>query len=87
MKLDIEGAEHLAVSGAWQIIKENRPVIFLEYSPSLLKNVSGIEATVLLDRILGNDYHVEILHRDRNRESLTSTRNAISRMNGVPANG
>ena len=72
MKLDIEGAEHLAVSGAWQIISESRPVIFLEYSPSLLKNVSGIEPTLLLDRILGCEYQVEILHRDRSRESLGS---------------
>ena len=49
IKIDIEGAEYLAIKGAEQIISESKPTILSEISPTLLKKISGITAEQYID--------------------------------------
>ena len=51
MKVDVEGAEHLVLKGAQQLIARSKPVILFECAPAGLK-----EAKVTAEEILG---HIE----------------------------
>jgi len=60
MKLDIEGAEWLALSGAKSVLK-NRPVLFLEFSPGGIEAVSGIPPLDFLYHFIGLGYQIEVV--------------------------
>jgi FkbM family methyltransferase len=70
IKMDVEGMEYRAILGARRLIEENRPVVFLEYSPMLLRSISRVPAEDLLHHFLDLDYDIEILHRTTPRELL-----------------
>lgn len=42
IKIDIEGAEHLALLGAQRVIAKHRPTMVLEFSPLGLHDISGV---------------------------------------------
>lgn len=67
LKLDIEGMEYRACRGAEELIKGDRPLVFLEYSPRLQKMLSGVSGRDLLLFFSELGYVFEILHRDRPR--------------------
>ena len=65
VKLDIEGAEYRAVSGARQLLERSRPIIFSEFSPPGLAAVSRVDARTYLDALLIDDrYHFEVINLD-----------------------
>ena len=70
MKIDIEGAEMLALRGAKCTIERYRPLILTEFSPALLRVVSGVDGDDYLALIDELGYDVTMLgaagsdHRD-----------------------
>jgi len=63
VKLDIEGAEGLALKGMHKLIQQHQPIIFTEFSPHSLITRSGISAEEYLDRLHELGYQLFILHR------------------------
>jgi len=61
VKLDVEGAEGLALDGGRDLIATLRPVVVMEYSPGLLQQVSGVSGQSLVASLVDIDYSVEIL--------------------------
>lgn len=49
VKVDVEGAEGLAVRGMAQLLRRHRPVLFCEFTPAALPVRSGITAEAYLD--------------------------------------
>ena len=70
VKMDVEGMEHRVAQGGRALFEAERPVVYLEYSPGLLRDVSGVPAAALLRFFLERGYAVEILHRTAPPESL-----------------
>jgi len=60
VKIDIEGAEGLAILGMRQLLQKHRPILFTEFTPSALPVFSGLssEAYLNLLRQLGYDLRV-----------------------------
>lgn len=50
VKLDVEGAEGLALQGMHGVIQEHRPAVFTELHPEALSQVSGVTAHEYLDQ-------------------------------------
>lgn len=63
IKLDIEGAEWLALSGAPRVL-QRRPTLFLEFSPSGLQGISKVEPLDLLNHFIDRQYSIEIITED-----------------------
>ena len=60
VKMDIEGAEPLALAGMTRLLERHRPLLFTEFHPVSLRDVSGFEPEDYLRalRALGYDLHV-----------------------------
>jgi FkbM family methyltransferase len=58
IKIDVEGAEWMALQGAWQTIRRHHPAIFSEFSPDGLSNVSGVSGKDYLELLFGEGYRV-----------------------------
>lgn len=56
IKMDIEGAEAFALSGAEKTIASNRPVIIMEFNQGQLKQVSDIDGIDLFTRVIDLGY-------------------------------
>lgn len=64
IKVDVEGAEYLALSGCSGIIERDRPAIVTEFSPSLMPGISGISGRAYLDWLIGRGYRLRIVMPD-----------------------
>jgi FkbM family methyltransferase len=58
IKLDVEGAEALVVSGAGALLEHDHPVIVSEVFPRWLRAVSGVEPRDYLDLLKSHGYRV-----------------------------
>ena len=56
IKMDVEGAEGLALAGAQELITKNRPIMMIEFNPVHLAQVSAITPLQLYDRIIELGY-------------------------------
>lgn len=63
IKIDVEGAELLALRGARQLLKEDRPVILSELHPAQLSKVSGCTAAEFVAELESYDYKCHELRR------------------------
>jgi FkbM family methyltransferase len=63
-KLDIEGAEGLALLGADRVLRESRPLMLCEINPAGLKNVSGMSVDEFLMLVRSRSYAVFSLTDD-----------------------
>lgn len=70
MKMDIEGMEYRASIGALSFLREQRPLLFCEYSPKFQQHGSGVDGAELLSLFLDLGYRLEILHRAAPREMI-----------------
>lgn len=66
IKIDIEGAEYRAISGAENLIQKHRPLIVSEFSPGLLRSVSQISEADYLGLLIQKRYHLSILEENGN---------------------
>jgi FkbM family methyltransferase len=61
LKIDIEGAEHLALSGAIETLKRFRPIILSEINPDPLQQVSGVSASQYVGFLEGLGYRAHAI--------------------------
>jgi FkbM family methyltransferase len=63
VKIDIEGAEYMALEGGTKLLERCRPVIFSEFSPEALRNVSGKSGQDYLDLLRSLNYEFCLLNK------------------------
>jgi FkbM family methyltransferase len=61
VKIDIEGAEYRALSGAQALLARHRPWIVSEFSPMALSAVSGVSAEDYLQLLVGHGYSLSVI--------------------------
>ncbi len=61
IKVDVEGAEYLALSGCGGIIRRDRPRIISEFSPNLMPGISGISGPEYLAWLTGCGYTLSVI--------------------------
>ena len=64
IKIDIEGAELLALMGAKMILQEDRPLILAEVNPVQLQKVSGCTANEFIMFLQSLQYRCYLLGED-----------------------
>lgn len=64
IKIDVEGAEYLALQGCTAIIERNRPVIVSEFSPDLMQGISGVDGRGYLAWLIGLGYRLSVIESD-----------------------
>lgn len=64
IKVDVEGAEFLALQGCAGVIGRDRPVIVSEFSPDLMPGISGVSGPVYLEWLLGQGYTLHVIGLD-----------------------
>lgn len=67
VKIDVEGAEYLALKGGSELLMKNRPVVFSEFSPQALPIISNFYAEIYLDILLiDENYNLSVICRSGN---------------------
>jgi FkbM family methyltransferase len=61
IKIDIEGAEYMALEGSRELLNRCRPVIYSEFSPVLLQHTSGKSGQEYLELLRSLNYDLCIL--------------------------
>ncbi|HAK62949.1 MAG TPA: hypothetical protein DCO82_06875 [Alphaproteobacteria bacterium] len=61
IKIDVEGAEYNALLGASGLIRRCHPVIVSEFSPGLMRGISGVDAREYLQFVLDFGYRVSVI--------------------------
>jgi len=61
IKMDVEGAEPLVVSGASRILQEDRPMLLSEVHPVQLDRASGVTGDAFFDQLHGLGYRAHLL--------------------------
>ncbi len=64
IKVDVEGAEHLALQGCLSIIRRDHPVIVSEFSPDLLAGISGLDGPSYLAWLASHGYQLSAIEPD-----------------------
>src|SRR5262249_36466739 len=67
IKCDIDGHDFLAMQGAAEVLARRRPVVFAEFNPGTLRQVSATDPRESLRFFLGLDYGIEVLLRPDER--------------------
>lgn len=63
IKMDIEGAEGMALAGMKELVRRHRPIIFTEFSPDALRHHSEVTAEQYLREYDELGYHIHVIHR------------------------
>ena len=61
IKVDVEGAEYLALTGAVALIERFRPMIVTEFGPGMLEPVSGVSGSYFLNWMKNFGYRAHVL--------------------------
>jgi hypothetical protein len=77
VKIDVEGAEHRAITGATTLLRQKRPVVFSEFGPAGLRQVSGVEPDAYLRLLLEIGYELAVLHHDGSVERCGRRHDAV----------
>lgn len=64
VKMDVEGAEYRALIGGQRLIDRHRPIMFLEFSPAGLRNVSQVSGETLLALLVAKHYTLSVIEAD-----------------------
>ncbi len=68
VKLDIEGAEGLALRGMQSLLQDHRPTIFTEFSPAALETNSGITPRQYLSILFDLGYELFVIDRNKGKD-------------------
>jgi FkbM family methyltransferase len=63
IKMDIEGAEGLALAGMERLLRARRPALICEFSPPALRAVSQMEPEAFLERLRALGYRLQVIDR------------------------
>lgn len=69
IKMDIEGAEPLALAGANRVLDERRPVVSSEFSPFMITAISGSDPMSFLQIFLSRGYDGFLLDKESHAET------------------
>ncbi len=69
VKLDIEGAEGLALRGMQSLLQDHRPTIFTEFSPAALETNYGITPRQYLSILFDLGYELFVIDRNKGKDS------------------
>lgn len=58
VKIDVEGAEAIVVSGALEVLRRDKPTIVTEFFPKWLREVSGVEPEIYLSKLRDVGYRI-----------------------------
>jgi len=72
IKIDIEGAEPLALRGAQELLRVDQPVILSELHADLLDVVTGVSPTQFIASMQEHGYSCHVLHDGRLSEQVTT---------------
>ena len=64
IKIDVEGAEWMALQGALKTIRRHHPAIFSEFSPDGLRRTSKVTGTEYLEFLFREGYRVSVIQND-----------------------
>lgn len=64
IKIDVEGSEFNALSGALRCIENDRPLIISEFMPGGLRGISGVTPEEYLTFLTNLGYHLAVLEAD-----------------------
>jgi len=65
IKIDVEGAEYMAIKGATDVIRQQRPTVVSEFSPEALKATSQVSAEQYLELFLAYpDYRFYVFQNE-----------------------
>lgn len=64
IKVDVEGAEYLALAGGGRAIARSRPLIVSEFSPTLMPGISGLDGPSYLRWLTGLGYRLSVIMPD-----------------------
>jgi FkbM family methyltransferase len=78
VKMDIEGSEAKAWQGMQETIAKHHPVFLMEFFPTLLERVSGVQADQFLETIFACGYTAAVLRRDQEMVTALSTSEVIT---------
>jgi FkbM family methyltransferase len=73
VKMDIEGAEGLALAGMRQLLLRHRPILFTEFNPNALQATSGISAEAYLNSLRELGYALHVVHRVQGQNPTSQT--------------
>lgn len=71
IKMDIEGAEGMALDGASETISKNKPIIIMEFNETQLKHVSGISALDLFLKVVNLGYSSHKILKNGDTDPIT----------------
>lgn len=69
IKIDVEGAEYNALSGAKELLRRFKPVIVSEFSPTAMPGISGVDGAAYLDFLCTLGYEISVIHVDGSIEN------------------
>ncbi len=78
IKLDVEGAEGLALRGARQLLQADRPTILAEINPGQLLKVSGLSAEELIAEMSGLGFVCRRLENGEPGERIRATDSMVN---------
>lgn len=73
MKIDIEGAEPIAMRGARNLLRRQRPIILCELNPVLLRDVSRTTPKAFIDDIESEGYVCHVLDAEGAHDRLDAS--------------
>jgi FkbM family methyltransferase len=77
VKMDAEGAEYTVLLGSQETISRCRPVIVSEFSPGLMKGISGVDGRTYLKSIADMGYTFSVIEDDGSLTSYESDLDAV----------
>ncbi len=78
IKIDIEGAEPLALAGAEALIEKHRPIITSEFSVTMVSDVSGISGEEYIGRMIARDYRAYTLAASGPHQEITDPQSFLA---------